>query len=1024
MKTTQTVRTIKRIDNSGLSKGISSGIGSGSRTITTTRTRVISGSGGNQPGLLRRSSRGSRVWKKTVLGEKYEYSEKLKEKKNYILYASGMGHERKQIEEIEEMPKSAPPKEKVIEIRQIIDNYGYHETKNVTKKDPRRASITHHERLSTPFERTTLKKISSLTTTTSKPIRYTSISIEKPKFDIDIDNSIKISPINKYNSFTTKQQKNKTTIPPKMYETYKPTKTEYIKTIKTIENKAPNTLTQTRNKINTQTQITRAKTEISKFTDRREGNKNEPKAQPKAQPKYQPKNEPKVQPKYQPKNEPKVQPKYQPKNEPKVQPKYQPKNEPKYQPKNEPKYQPKNEPKYQPKVQPKYQPKNEPKYQLKNEPKYQPKNEPKYQPKNEPKVQPKYQPKNEPKYQPKNEPKYQPKNEPKVQPKYQPKNEPKYQPKSQPKYQPKYQPKNEPKVQPKNEPKVQPKYQPKNEPKYQPKSQPKYQQKTENRYIKRELGDNQTKTETTQDGEYVVKVTTTRTQIGKYGKPEEIPRGGSVPRAGIRPRNEGFGTPNGPHGFIPPHGPFGPHGLLPPHGPFGPHGFIPPHGPFGPHGYGGPHGPIPRMPPKSEERSKSLERPHISYTPHGFMSPHGPHGFIPPHGPFGPHGFGGPHGFMPPHGPDHHDSIRRQMEKEYMKHQEEKRKEERRPISVPKTRSTFESRTFQAKTESIKTLENRQSPDRRTYQGFGPHGPMGPHGPFSPPHGFMPPHGFIPPHGPFGPHHGFGPHGPMGPHGPFGRPHGLMPPHGFMPPHGPHHEPFGFEGPHGPKRFGGLYREERALTEEKKRGGENITGVSQYRFQQTTSKSDRGDNYEYFESKHVIKSGRVNQPITIHHRRGGEEGRYNTPQIKSSENRSSSYNKISSQRESRNQTGTGIIGTKYTQKTTYQNKTINQYSNIKGKEGKGSNTYPEYKNYTKKDVSGKKEGTRSANTSKYGMNQSMTQEKKQVYKRVEYGLNQKKDDQYESFDESEFQVVFCPVHGRQLVRKKKLKTLE
>ena len=127
------------------------------------------------------------------------------------------------------------------------------------------------------------------------------------------------------------------------------------------------------------------------------------------------------------------------------------------------------------------------------------------------------------------------------------------------------------------------------------------------------------------------------------------------------------------------------------------------------------------MPPKSEERSKSLERPHISYTPHGFGGPHGPHGFIPPHGPFGPF-----HGFMPPHGPDHHDSIRRQMEKEYMKHQEEKRKEERRPISVPKTRSTFESRTFQAKTESIKTIENRQSPDRRTYQGFGPHGPHGP----------------------------------------------------------------------------------------------------------------------------------------------------------------------------------------------------------------------------------------------------------------------------------------------------------
>ena len=38
------------------------------------------------------------------------------------------------------------------------------------------------------------------------------------------------------------------------------------------------------------------------------------------------------------------------------------------------------------------------------------------------------------------------------------------------------------------------------------------------------------------DGEYVVKVTTTRTQIGKQGRPEERSRGGSAPRAGQRPR--------------------------------------------------------------------------------------------------------------------------------------------------------------------------------------------------------------------------------------------------------------------------------------------------------------------------------------------------------------------------------------------------------------------------------------------------------------------------------------------------------
>ena len=77
MRTTQTVKTIKRTSGPG-----SSGINSGTRTLTTTRTQVISGPNatGTQPGL-RRSSRGSRVWKKTILGEKFEYSEKLREKK-------------------------------------------------------------------------------------------------------------------------------------------------------------------------------------------------------------------------------------------------------------------------------------------------------------------------------------------------------------------------------------------------------------------------------------------------------------------------------------------------------------------------------------------------------------------------------------------------------------------------------------------------------------------------------------------------------------------------------------------------------------------------------------------------------------------------------------------------------------------------------------------------------------------------------------------------------------------------------
>ena len=70
--------------------------------------------------------------------------------------------------------------------------------------------------------------------------------------------------------------------------------------------------------------------------------------------------------------------------------------------------------------------------------------------------------------------------------------------------------------------------------------------------------------------------------------------------------------------------------------------------------------------------------------------------------------------------------------------------------------------------------------------------------------------------------------------------------------------------------------------------------------------------------------------------------------------------------------------------------------------------------------------TGSANTSKYGMSQTITQTKIQNYKQTgsantsKYGMSQtKKQNCNESFDESEFQVVFCPVHGRQLVRKKK-----
>ena len=721
MKSTQTTKTIKKTSISRQG-GANSGIGSDNRTITTTTTRVVDlGKGAPQPGL-RRSSRGSRVWKKTILGEKFEFAEKLKEKKNYILYVSGMGHEKKQIEEIEETKKVELPKEKVVEVRQIIDNYGYHETKNVKTKNPKRLSITHHERLSTPFERTTLKKFSSYTTD-PKARGYVSTSVQKTRYDTEP--TVKTTTINQYNSMTSKQQKNKTIVPPKLYETYKPAKTQITKTTRTIktENKTPNNISQTRNKITNQTQITKTKTEITKYGDRR-GNQNIQNIQT---------------------------------NKMKIENKYK-------------------------------------------------------------------------------------------------------------------------------------------------------------RPSPADLGINQTKTETHQDGEYIIKVTTTRTQIGKYGKPEERSRGGSVPR------------------------------------------FLGPHGP---------HGPMPRISgfersrieieEERQERRKSFERPHGYMGPHGPM-PHGPQGFMEPHGPMphgpmphGPHGYIGPHGPMP-HGPMPHGYI-------------------------------------------------------------GPHGPM-PHGPM--PHGYMGPHGPSP--------HGFMRPMPHGPHE-FVEPHGRPMPHGYMEPHGPiPHGPHGFMG----QREDRYPRREKMLTEgnvieERK---DNIAGISQYRFQQTTSRSEDGDNYEYFESKHVVKKGRVYQPITIHRYRGEIGG--NEISTTNKDNRSSSYNKkitSTTQTITRNnkiepkiesktyqnirrvdgKDGAGMITTKYTQKTT----TI---QNIKKEERKGAEGLNEYRKYSQK---GKMDASASS-SSKYEMKQTMTETKNQS----------ENDALYKAFAQGEFEYVFCPVHGKQLVRKKKFRKLQ
>lgn len=174
---------------------------------------------GNQGGLRHSLRNSERIKKTTFQGDKFEFSEKLKEKRNYILYVSGLGHETKEIGEIDNFMPQLQPKEELNEERQIIDNYQFHEIKNC-KKNPKKLNATHHERLNIPLEKKTLKKYSSYTTEI-QPISYAKTkTVKTTRFGKTLD----LEEINPYNSFTLKFGKNKITAPSNMYETYKPIK--------------------------------------------------------------------------------------------------------------------------------------------------------------------------------------------------------------------------------------------------------------------------------------------------------------------------------------------------------------------------------------------------------------------------------------------------------------------------------------------------------------------------------------------------------------------------------------------------------------------------------------------------------------------------------------------------------------------------------------------------------------------------------------------------------------------------------
>ena len=172
-------------------------------------------------GSLRSSGR---IRKRIILGEKFDYGEKTKEKQNYVLYVSGQGQEKKEIEEMEQIYGVPKKHEKIIEKKEIIDNYQYHETKDIHKNNKK--SQTHHQRLCSPFERIKLIKYSSYT---NEPIQNGYKIIKTTdlvnKKDYSRDNGIKKN-YNHDKSYTSKAKNyydtNKENNNPNIYETYVP----------------------------------------------------------------------------------------------------------------------------------------------------------------------------------------------------------------------------------------------------------------------------------------------------------------------------------------------------------------------------------------------------------------------------------------------------------------------------------------------------------------------------------------------------------------------------------------------------------------------------------------------------------------------------------------------------------------------------------------------------------------------------------------------------------------------------------
>ena len=217
-----------------------------------------------------------------------------------------------------------------------------------------------------------------------------------------------------------------------------------------------------------------------------------------------------------------------------------------------------------------------------------------------------------------------------------------------------------------------------------------------------------------------------------------------------------------------------------------------------------------------------------------------------------------------------------------------------------------------------------------------------------------------------------------------------------------------------------------SLTEQFSAPGKNpnIGGVSRIRFQQTTNSTDLGNSFNYYEDKHVVKQGRLNLPNTIHHLRGEEDdgqlaqkydgnSSYTKTSQKITSNLNKSYTQSSNLKNINNQKGGADQGSRYTQQTTYKKITTTTSSGLGGRDtglrsgaGKdsGIGAYTEYKKYEQKNKT-------SNDTNQFNRSTNFRNDVNSFISKYQFA------------DDDEFVIIDCPVHGKQIVKRNKLKKL-